>query len=90
MREQNILIKPFKFTNLLSIESKLEENKHWELKASMYIQEEDAKEYLELNLKDLWVEVVLLEENKEEEILFCGLLTQLEINYENTLCKMDI
>lgn len=90
MREQNIVIKPFKFTNLLSIEGRLEENKHGELKASMYIQEEDAKEYLELGLKDLWVEVLLLEENKEEEILFCGLLTQLNIYYENTLCKMDI
>ncbi|WP_250277185.1 type VI secretion system Vgr family protein [[Clostridium] colinum] len=90
MREQNIKIKPFEFTNLLNIESKVEENKHGELKASMYIQKEDAEKYLKLGLKDLWVEVVLLEENKKEETLFYGILSELNIYYENTLCKMDI
>lgn len=90
MREQNIIIKPFEFTNLLRIESKLEPNEHGILKASMYIQEENAEKYLELGLKDFWVEVVLLEENKEEETLFYGILTELNIDFENSLCKMDI
>lgn len=56
----------------------------------MYIQKEKAEEYLELSLKDSWIEVVLLEENKEETILFLGLLTNLEIHFENNFCKMDI
>ena len=50
MREQNIIIKPIEFTNLLRIESKLEPNEHGILKASMYIQEENAEKYLELGL----------------------------------------
>lgn len=90
MREQNIIIKPFEFTNLLTIESKLEPNEHGILKASMYIQEENADKYLEMSLKDLWVEVVLLEENKNEETLFYGILTELNIYFENLLCRMDI
>lgn len=90
MREQNILIKPFEFTNLLSIDAKLEANEHGILNASMYIQKEKAEEYLEMALKDTWVDVVLLEENKEEITLFLGLLTNLEIYFENELCKMDI
>ena len=90
MREQNIIIKPFEFTNLLSIESKVEPNEHGVLKASMYIQEENAEKYLEMGLNDFWVEVVLLEENKQEETLFYGILTELNIYFENTLCRMDI
>lgn len=83
MRENNIIIGPFDLLDILECTVHKRVNEHATVKFSGHITPEHEDEYVEMNLKELWAGVTVLEESGERKTLFKGAVQSLEIETEN-------
>lgn len=82
MREDKILIQPFKFISYLEVSAYKAIGKHGSIKVKGIIDAASADEYLAMMEKDVWVKIILSNESINT-IFFQGIVTDLYITNEN-------
>lgn len=83
MREVKILVEPFEFISLLSLNCEKGLNEHGKISVKGIISQNNARDYKAMVAKEIWGTIKLLNENNEQKTLFCGIVTELYFGFEN-------
>lgn len=90
VREIRIKTEPFCFISLLSAECTKELNGHGKLRIRGIISEDNEEKYRKMAEQEVWVTVKLEDEEGNEKVFFCGVLTDMEIWRENSLYTLAV
>lgn len=90
MGEKRIAIKPFEMISVLDYKGIQEVNQHGYVKVRGVIRAEKKDEYIKRASEETWVQVLTYNDKDEENILFYGVVTELNIQSHGEACVMEL
>ncbi len=85
MREIRLAAEPFRFISLQKVECRKELNGHGQLRMRGVIAQDCVEKYRNIASEEVWVTLGLKDEDGKEKVFFCGVLTEMEMQRENSL-----
>ncbi len=90
MRAVKLVINPFEFVSLLEVKCFKKLNQHGVITITGLISQEKGKEYMDMALRETWVNVHAVSENDEVRRFFSGILTDLWMKKEGQVHILTI
>ncbi len=90
MDERRIIVKPFEMISNLRYEGVQQVNEHGTVKITGIIKREKAEDYMALAETETWVWVSILNGDRTETPVFCGILIELELRTEGEVCVIEL
>lgn len=92
MRDYIIKVEPFEFCTLEKICINKEINNHFIAEIVGVIEDKVEEEYLEMLIYHVWCRIIAIDENKIENIIFCGIVTNFSIenNRNDKIFSLEI
>ena len=81
MNNYIIKLEPFEFCTLEKICINKEINNHFTAEIRGIIEDELEEKYLKMLIYHVWCRMIVVDENKVEKVLFCGIVTDFSIEY---------
>lgn len=88
MREERIVIEPFKFISYLDFRSFKALENHGMVRVRGIVDRQDAERYMEMAKEELHVKVIL-QEGDMNYVFFRGIITGISVKVENGLCILE-
>lgn len=90
MREENIVITPYEFTNLLELSIDKKVNDHATARIVGRIPEELEDKYVEMAGNNEWISIKVKDEFNTEKVLFCGVIKSVSIKMNNNVRTLEV
>jgi len=90
MKAERITISPFQFTRITECLIEKEVNSHGFAKVRGYIPPDMEQAYLTMACSNMEVAISAVNEVGESNVIYCGILEDLQITYKNSVCIMEI
>ena len=90
MKAERLITEPFEFVQMNQCEIKKEAGEHGHAVISGYISADNEKGYLQMACDQTEVKIFAIGETGERRQIYCGILEDMKIMHENSLCLMEI
>jgi len=90
MKAERITISPFQFTRITECLIEKEVNSHGFAKVRGYIPPDMEQAYLTMACSNMEVAISAVNEVGESNVIYCGILEDLQITHKNSVCIMEI
>ena len=90
MKAERLITEPFEFVQMNQCEIKKEAGEHGHAVISGYISADNEKGYLQMACDQTEVTIFAIGETGERRQIYCGILEDMKIMHENSLCLMEI